>query len=94
MDDQSTVFTSPYLAATACCCPGRLGRTASGPGCSTPSGGAPQPLRPQGQLMVVPYVAKFAAFDHPGTELRHVTLTLNPNPNPNSNQAPSCATST
>ena len=52
MDDQSTVFTSPYLAATACCCPGRLGRTALGPGCSTRSGGAPQPLRPQGQLMV------------------------------------------
>ena len=43
--------------------PGRLGRTASGLGCSMQSGGAPQPLRPQWQLMVRPSAcAKVADF--------------------------------
>ena len=40
------------FAVPQTCCPGRLGRTASGRGCSTHSGGAPEPLRRQWQLVV------------------------------------------
>ena len=59
----------PPSRATACC-PGRLGRRASGLGSSTHSGGAPQPLRPQRQLIVRPSarakVADSSGFDHLG----------------------------
>ena len=53
----------PPSRASACR-PGRLGRTAPGPGCSTLSGGAPQPPpRPQWWLMMRPSArAKVAGF--------------------------------
>ena len=41
-------------SCAAACCPGRLGRTASGLGCSTHATGAPQRPRPQWQLRVQP----------------------------------------
>ena len=51
-------------------CPGRLGRRAPGLGCSTHSGGVPQPPRPQWQRAVLPLaraeVVQFCAFRAPG----------------------------
>ena len=60
---------------TTACSPGRLGRTAWGPGCSTHSGGLPQPPRPQlelvARLSARAKAADVTVFDPLGTGRRY-----------------------
>jgi hypothetical protein len=60
----------PLLGGATARYPGRLGRKASGLGCATHAGGAPQPLRAKRHLVVLPaacaHVAHSCASPHPG----------------------------
>ena len=64
--------TVPLLGGATARYPGHLGRKASGLGCATQAGGAPQPLRAKRQLVVLlaacAHVAQSCASPHPGPE--------------------------